>query len=200
MFDKLRQSIGVPLGQSQIQQPNKPPLTLISHIVHLAAAPPDGSLHPVWNANSKFDQLTWATLPDEFRQVHLPSYFAFLLSHPPPKRQINYSIVTIRPIPRFKEIFLSVRISFWRLLKSTCSLESRQTPQMPPPPGSTSRRTTQSCFLASPQKVRTLQIPLSDCQTHDSRSQAADRVYHCHPRPKTTSSGYNRQTCIQHVS
>ncbi|KAF9650243.1 hypothetical protein BDM02DRAFT_3268153 [Thelephora ganbajun] len=94
MFDKLRQSIGVPPGQSQIQQPNKPPMTLISHIIHLAAAPPDGSLHPVWNANSKFDQLTWSTLQDEFKQ-----------------RQMNYSIVTIRPIPRFKEIFLSANFT-----------------------------------------------------------------------------------------
>lgn len=71
MFDKLRQSIGVPPGQSQIQNPNKPPVTLVSHLLHLAAAPPDGSLHPVWNTNSKFDQLTWATLPDEFKQVPL---------------------------------------------------------------------------------------------------------------------------------
>ena len=110
MFDKLRQSFGIPLGQSQIQQPNKPPLTLISHIVHLAAAPPDGSLHPAWNANSKFDQLTWATLPDEFKQVPLPLPSVFLFPHPSPQRQINYSIVTIRSIPRFKEIFLSVRI------------------------------------------------------------------------------------------
>ena len=110
MFDKLRQSIGVPPGQSQIQQPNKPPVTLISHIVHLAAAPPDGSPHPVWNANSKFDQLMWASLPDEFKQVRSPSSLAFRLSHSCPQRQINYSIVTIRPIPRFKEIFQSVRI------------------------------------------------------------------------------------------
>ena len=111
MFDKFRQSIGLPLGQSQIQQPNKQALTLISHIVHLAAAPPDGSSHPVWNANSKFDQLTWTTLPDEFKQVLLPS-FSFLLPHPPLQRQINYSVITIRPIPRFKEIFLSVCIFF----------------------------------------------------------------------------------------
>jgi len=111
MFDKLRQSIGIPLGQSQTQQPNKPPLNLISHIVHLAAAPPDGSLHPVWNANSKFDQLTWANLPDEFKQVPLPFTPAFLSSHSLPlQRQINYNVVTIRPIPRFKEIFISVRI------------------------------------------------------------------------------------------
>jgi len=82
MFDKLRQSIGVPPGQSQIQQPNKPPVTLVSHIVHLAAAPPDGSLHPVWNVNSKFDQLTWATLPDEFKQVPSPSSPFSLVSHP----------------------------------------------------------------------------------------------------------------------
>lgn len=73
MFDKLRQSIGVLPGQSQIQHPNKPPVTLVSHILHLAAAPPDGSLHPVWNTNSKFDQLTWATLPDEFKQVPFSS-------------------------------------------------------------------------------------------------------------------------------
>ena len=119
MFDKLRQSIGVPPGQSQIQQPSKSPVTLVSHIVHLAAAPPDGSLHPVWNVNSKFDQLTWATLPDEFKQV--PPSFSLLpgFSYSLLQRQISYSIVTIRPIPRFKEIFLSVR-AFFRLF-SECS-------------------------------------------------------------------------------
>ena len=69
MFDKLRQSLGVPPGQSQFQQPNKTPVALVSHIIHLAAGVPDGSLHPVWNGNLKFDQLTWATLPDEFKQV-----------------------------------------------------------------------------------------------------------------------------------
>lgn len=73
MFDKFRQSIGIPPGQSQTQQPNKPPMTLISHILHLAAAAPDGSLHPVWNANSRFDQLSWTTLPEEFKQVPLLS-------------------------------------------------------------------------------------------------------------------------------
>jgi hypothetical protein len=73
MFDKLRQSIGLNPGQSQIQQPNKPAVTLVSHILHLAAAPPDGSLHPLWNANPKFDQLEWATLPEEFKQVRTPS-------------------------------------------------------------------------------------------------------------------------------
>lgn len=114
MFDKLRQSIGVPPGQSQIQQLNKPPVTLISHIVHLAAAPPDGSLHPIWNANSKFDQLTWATLPDEFKQVPPLFSLASMFPNPVPQRQINYSVLTIRPIPRFKEIFLSVRILFSR--------------------------------------------------------------------------------------
>lgn len=162
MFDKLRQSIGLPLGQSQIQQPNKPPITLISHIVHLAASPPDGSLHPVWNANSKFDQLTWATLPDEFKQAHFPLSPAFLLSHYFPQRQISYSIVTIRPIPRFKDIFLSVRTLFSFSFSSLHSLYPRQIPQMPPLPGSTPRRTTQSCFLDFPQRVRALRILLCD--------------------------------------
>jgi hypothetical protein len=71
MFDKLRQSIGVNPGQSQIQHPNKPPVTLVSHILHLAAAPPDGLAHPLWNANPKFDQLAWTTLPEEFKRVRL---------------------------------------------------------------------------------------------------------------------------------
>lgn len=83
MIDKLRQSIGVPPGQSQIQNPNKPPVTLVSHILHLAASPPDGSLHPIWNTNPKFDRLTWAALPDEFKQVSYPFSHPFGLSPAP---------------------------------------------------------------------------------------------------------------------
>lgn len=156
MFDKLRQSIGVPLGQSQIQQPNKSPVTLVSHIVHLAAAPPDGSLHPVWNVNSKFDQLTWTTLPDEFKQVSLPFSppLWFLILSPTATDQLQ-----CRDHPTYPSFQrnLPFRSSLFLILfRISHSLHSRQTPQMPLLLGLMSRRTTPSCCLAFPRKVRLL--------------------------------------------
>jgi hypothetical protein len=70
MFDKLRNSIGsIPSSSLQTQnQQNKRP-SLVSHVIHFAACPPDSSLNPMWNKDPNYDGLTWKSLPDEFKKV-----------------------------------------------------------------------------------------------------------------------------------
>lgn len=89
MFDKLRSSIeSIPSTNSQTQNQSSRRAALISHVIHFAACPPDTSLNPMWNKDPNYDALTWRSLPEEFK-----------------KREINYSMILVRPLPRFKEIY-----------------------------------------------------------------------------------------------
>ncbi|KAH9838797.1 uncharacterized protein C8Q71DRAFT_856717 [Rhodofomes roseus] len=74
LFDMLKESLEV----------------MTSHIIHVAAAPPDGSEHPVWNIAPNLDEVSWATLPVELQ-----------------KRNINYSNILLRQLPRFQELHAS---------------------------------------------------------------------------------------------
>ncbi|KZT65876.1 hypothetical protein DAEQUDRAFT_493130 [Daedalea quercina L-15889] len=74
LFDVLKDSIEV----------------MTSHIIHVAATPPDGSERPVWNLASNLDDVSWETLPLELR-----------------KRNINYSSILLNPVPRFSELSVS---------------------------------------------------------------------------------------------
>ena len=40
-----------------------------SHVFHIAAFPPDGSIHPSCNESPTMDQVTWETLPLEIKKV-----------------------------------------------------------------------------------------------------------------------------------
>ncbi|KAH9925523.1 uncharacterized protein B0H18DRAFT_1008817 [Fomitopsis serialis] len=53
-----------------------------SHIIHVAAAPPDGSEHPLWNMTAGLDDISWDTLPLELQ-----------------KRKIHYSNILLRQLP-----------------------------------------------------------------------------------------------------
>ncbi|KAI0951598.1 hypothetical protein AcW1_008602 [Taiwanofungus camphoratus] len=60
--------------------------TIVCHIVHIAAAPPDASDRPLWNMAPVLDNVTWETLPAEFR-----------------RRDICYSNILLKQLPRFPE-------------------------------------------------------------------------------------------------
>ena len=40
-----------------------------SHVFHIAAFPPDGSIHPSCNESPAMDQVNWETLPLEIKKV-----------------------------------------------------------------------------------------------------------------------------------
>jgi hypothetical protein len=67
MFDQLRKSMGL----SSPADPSKKRTGLISHVIHFAAAPPDTSIKPAWNKDPTFDEITWETLPSEFKKVRV---------------------------------------------------------------------------------------------------------------------------------
>ncbi|KAI0346315.1 hypothetical protein BDW22DRAFT_742100 [Trametopsis cervina] len=62
-----------------------------SYVIHLAAGLPDSAERPMWNVSSVLDGVTWDTLPSEFR-----------------KRDIHYSLIQVRPIPRLHELYNSI--------------------------------------------------------------------------------------------
>ncbi|KAF9024920.1 hypothetical protein BDZ89DRAFT_1135743 [Hymenopellis radicata] len=61
MFDTLLASLSVPEG-------SRGP---ISHMIHATASPVDGAVNPVWNGDSAFDEVTWDTIPEEFKKRHI---------------------------------------------------------------------------------------------------------------------------------
>ncbi|KAH9941346.1 hypothetical protein B0H21DRAFT_893420 [Amylocystis lapponica] len=71
LFDTLRSSIEVKA----------------SHIVHIAASPPDTADRPLWNLTPLLDSASWDTLPTEFR-----------------KRDINYSNILLKQISQFSDL------------------------------------------------------------------------------------------------
>lgn len=76
MFDQLRASLG---WNDNPPHPNRP--RVISHVIHFAAGAPDASVNPMWNKDPRFDDLTWQTLPEEFKKVgfHFPAFAINLL-------------------------------------------------------------------------------------------------------------------------
>ena len=53
-----------------------------SHVFHIAASPPDGSIHPFCNESPTMDQVNWETLPLEIKKVCCIN----MLSPRPPKQ------------------------------------------------------------------------------------------------------------------
>lgn len=60
---------------------------LASQLWHIAAAPPDSAAKPWWNMTTKLDDASWETLPSEMR-----------------KRDISYSAILLRPLPKLPEL------------------------------------------------------------------------------------------------
>ncbi|KAH9481517.1 hypothetical protein JR316_0006044 [Psilocybe cubensis] len=68
----------------------------ISHIIHVAASPPDSSLHPIYNDNAALDNIDWDSLPHELKKA------SFL-------RNINYTTISLVPgLSRFQDLHSAV--------------------------------------------------------------------------------------------
>lgn len=65
---------------------------LASQLWHIAAAPPDSAAKPWWNMTTKLDDASWETLPSEMR-----------------KRDISYSAILLRPLPKLPELHAAGR-------------------------------------------------------------------------------------------
>lgn len=82
--------------------------SMLYHIFHVAAYPPDSARHPVWNNNPEFDHVSWESLPSNFSQVSFSvddrnfSRLKFL------QRDIHYSMILLRHIPEFERFYASV--------------------------------------------------------------------------------------------
>lgn len=80
----------------------------------------------MWNASPTVDQITWDSLPVEMRKV---SHFLFeLLNYllNALQREINYSLIQVRPIPKLNDLFASVSdISKQRREDMLCEVEWR---------------------------------------------------------------------------
>ncbi|KAG1726263.1 uncharacterized protein EDB91DRAFT_1254405 [Suillus paluster] len=59
----------------------------VSHILHIAASPPDSTRRPLWNTLPHLDSVSWDTLPLELK-----------------KRKINLSLITLRQIQQFQDV------------------------------------------------------------------------------------------------
>ncbi|KAI5998822.1 hypothetical protein EDD15DRAFT_2363680 [Pisolithus albus] len=61
--------------------------TLVSHLIHIAACPPDTAQRPQCNALQHLDSVTWETLATELR-----------------KRKIHLSLISLRKVQKFQEL------------------------------------------------------------------------------------------------
>ncbi|KAF9565425.1 hypothetical protein CPC08DRAFT_759610 [Agrocybe pediades] len=52
-------------------QRDSSPKPVVSHIIHIAACPPDASKHPTWNDSFLFDDLDWESLSLEMKKRHI---------------------------------------------------------------------------------------------------------------------------------
>ncbi|KAF7978845.1 hypothetical protein HWV62_44653 [Athelia sp. TMB] len=94
MFDILSDSVKVkPLQSQSLNQAPYVAPRLVSHIIHVAASPPDDALKPLWNDSPELDDASWASLPSELK-----------------KRNINLSIINVRPNPPLVELHSAASI------------------------------------------------------------------------------------------
>ncbi|KAG6373305.1 hypothetical protein JVT61DRAFT_6443 [Boletus reticuloceps] len=76
---------------NHMQSPQKDNRSLISHILHIAASPPDAAQRPHCNILQHLDFVNWDSIPSELR-----------------KRKINLSLICLRKIPQFQDLQSSV--------------------------------------------------------------------------------------------
>ncbi|KAG9315132.1 hypothetical protein JVU11DRAFT_4255 [Chiua virens] len=87
LFDILMTSVNLPTPQS----PQKESRSLILHMLHIAASPPDDAKKPHCNTMHYLDSVSWDSMPAELR-----------------KRKINLSLISLTKIPLFQDLQSSV--------------------------------------------------------------------------------------------
>ncbi|KAI6168218.1 hypothetical protein EDD17DRAFT_754816 [Pisolithus thermaeus] len=81
LFDILAASaINLPPSQKENR-------TVVSHLIHIAACPPDNAQRPQYNTLQHLDSVTWETLAAELR-----------------KRKIHLSLISLRKVQKFQEL------------------------------------------------------------------------------------------------
>ncbi|KAI0762050.1 hypothetical protein BC629DRAFT_1597128 [Irpex lacteus] len=130
-----------------------------AHVIHLAACQPDAAQRPIWNVSPALDNVTWETLPSEFR-----------------KRDINYSLIQLRPIPRLNELY--------NLVAATGSQE----PWFKVRPGHSVRLMGYPPALPKSGAKRSIDSnPSPDTKRQKVSSQPSPRVTHATPQQKTNT-------------
>ncbi|KAI6042458.1 hypothetical protein EDC04DRAFT_2658214 [Pisolithus marmoratus] len=76
------------MASTNHQKEYRPP---VSHLIHIAACPPDHTQRPQCNTLQHLDSVTWETLPTELR-----------------KRKIHLSLISLRKVQQFQELQLAV--------------------------------------------------------------------------------------------
>ncbi|KAH7884579.1 hypothetical protein F5I97DRAFT_1929424 [Phlebopus sp. FC_14] len=89
LFDILMASMNTVINHPSPQKDNN--RSLVSHVLHVAASPPDGAQKPQCNALQHLDSVTWDTIPTELK-----------------KRKIHLSLISLRKIPTFQDLQSSV--------------------------------------------------------------------------------------------
>lgn len=69
LFDILMASANFSANHVQAQSPQKDTRSLISHLLHIAASPPDNAQKPQYNNLPHLDSVNWDSIPAELRKV-----------------------------------------------------------------------------------------------------------------------------------
>ncbi|KAI0084114.1 hypothetical protein BDY19DRAFT_556409 [Irpex rosettiformis] len=145
-----------------------------AHVIHLAACQPDAAERPMWNVSPALDTVTWDSMPSEFR-----------------KREINYSLVQLRPISRLSDLYNSIAAigsqEPWFKVRPGHSVRLMGYPAPPPKHGTGAKRAMDP--TSSPDNKR---------QKVSSHPQPSPRVSHTVPQslsntPKLASSNVRRE-------
>ncbi|KAF8838598.1 hypothetical protein BDN67DRAFT_971308 [Paxillus ammoniavirescens] len=91
LFDILMASTNLAVNHAQTQSPQKDNRSLVSHLLHIAASPPDSAQRPQCNTLQHLDSVTWESIPTELK-----------------KRKINLSLISLRKIVQFQDLQSSV--------------------------------------------------------------------------------------------
>lgn len=69
LFDTLMMSANYVPNHAQTQSPQKESRSLISHLLHIAASPPDNAQRPHCNILQHLDFVNWDSIPVELKKV-----------------------------------------------------------------------------------------------------------------------------------
>ncbi|KAH7919370.1 hypothetical protein BV22DRAFT_1199516 [Leucogyrophana mollusca] len=87
LFDILMASANTSIGHGPNQSSQKEARSFVSHIIHIAACPPDSAQRPQCNSLQHLDAVSWESLPLELK-----------------KRKINLSLISLRQITKFQDL------------------------------------------------------------------------------------------------
>lgn len=69
LFDILMASANFNVNHAPTQSPQKDNRSLVSHLLHIAASPPDSAQRPQFNTLHHLDSVSWDSIPAELRKV-----------------------------------------------------------------------------------------------------------------------------------